>query len=165
VDVRAADSFTQELFDIWKDVGKESALRVSGWSMYPLIEDGDEVLIMHSHDAIRAGDTIAFKHGQRIIVHRVLRCYDVRGKTSYVNRGDNNLHIDSRVGDIGILGRVVAVVKKNGKKVGLESPLFRMLAYTILMFFELSRLLPKRLSQIRVAKVLDRLALRMVSVT
>lgn len=153
------NSFTEALFDIWKEVGNESTLQVSGWSMYPLIEDGDRVVVKHSHNNIKPGATIAFKKDHRIIVHRVLRCYNVRGETIYVNRGDNNLHIDSRVGDCAILGKVVGIVKKDGTKVNLESPLWQAVGYFVVKFTNISRFLPKRITQIRFAKIVDWFAL------
>ncbi len=170
MDCQITDSFTEQMFDIWKEVGKESTLQVSGWSMHPLIEDGDTVVVKHSHKDIKPGATIAFsvrsptdKKDHRIVVHRVLRCYTVRGETVYVNRGDHNQHIDSRVRESAILGKVVAIVRKDGKRINLESPFRRGVGYMVVRWVDFSRILPRQIRELRLARACGRIVFKILS--
>jgi signal peptidase I len=162
MDCQISDSFTEQMFDIWKEVGNESALQVSGWSMRPLIKDGDTVVVKHTHQGIKPGATIAFKKDQRIVVHRVLRCYTLRGETVYVNRGDHNQHIDSRVRESAILGKVVAIVRKDGKRTNLESLFWRGVGYMVVRCVDFSRILPRQIRELKVVRAFGRVVIKVL---
>jgi signal peptidase I len=147
------------MLDIWKEVGAETSLQVSGYSMFPLIAPGEIVIVKHTDADIRAGDIVAFKRGRRIVVHRVLRVHDVRGESVLLCRGDNNLFLDARVAKSKIFGKVLAVEKANGAKLNLENRLWRRVGRLIVSTFEQSRKLPKWFLRKRVASVFTRVAL------
>jgi signal peptidase I len=163
VDSQLTDSLASQIFDIWKDTKYNSTVQVSGWSMYPFIEDGDSVVLIHTHQVLKPGDTVAFRKDQRILVHRVLRCYQLRGETIYVTRGDNNRHIDPRVHEQAIVGRVAAIVRKNNKRINLETPLWRLIGRMIAKSVSISRVLPRQLVEQRFIRTLGRVVLRILS--
>lgn len=165
MDCQATNSFSELMFDIWKDVGKESTLQVSGWSMHPLIKDGDSVVVKHTRQDIKPGETVAFMQGQRIIVHRVLRRYRLRGETFYVNRGDRNQFIDSRVRENAILGKVVAIERKsNNRKIILDSPFWQSVGFMVVKCVNVSRYLPRYVRELDVTRKFGRAVFKILSI-
>lgn len=158
--VEAPPHITNAVFEVWKRVGNKSRVLVGGWSMHPLIEDGDTALVLHTCKDVDVGTVIAFKlTKERIVVHRVLRSYLRRSKRVFICRGDNNLHLDPPLSEEMVIGRVEAVRKKSGKTIALDGIVQRWLGYTIVGCFELARKLPRAWTQIKVAKVFDRIAM------
>ncbi len=70
---------------------------VRGCSMYPLLRQGDLVIIVHKDpDDIRVGDIIVYRSLKgHLIIHRVVAIIKVNGKYEYVTKGDHNPHDDS----------------------------------------------------------------------
>jgi signal peptidase I len=131
--------------DAWRLASKESRLRVSGYSMRPLIQFGDNVIVRHGTKGIAPGVPIAYKRGRRIVVHRVLRCYDVDGKLMVVCRGDANRFADKRVGEDAIIGRVTSVVNQRGHARNFESMFWRQVGLLIVRLTEMTRHMPSGL--------------------
>jgi signal peptidase I len=163
VDSQLTDSLASQIFDIWKDTKHNSTVQVSGSSMHPLIEDGDSVVVTHTHQELKPGEIVAFRKGQRIVVHRVLRCYQLGDETIYVTRGDHNRHIDPRVHEQAIVGRVAVIVRKNNKRIDLETPLWRLIGRMMAKSMSISRALPRQLVEQRFIRTLGRVALRILS--
>lgn len=157
--MKSETAIADAMLDIWKEVGGENSLQVSGSSMRPLIAPGETVRVKLTDAEIVPGEIVAFKRGRRIVVHRVLRVCAVRGETVFLCRGDNNLFLDARVTRSKILGRVVAIEKTNGTSVHLRKRLWQIVGRLIVLFFDLSRKLPRRLPRKRVAKIFTRIAL------
>lgn len=157
--MKSESALADAMLDIWKQVGGETSLQVSGYSMYPLLAPGETVVVRHSDANIHAGDIVAFKRGRRIVVHRVLRVYDLRGETVLLCRGDNNLFLDARVLTSAILGKVIAIEKSNGAKLNVENRMWQWVGKWIAFTFDRSRKLPKWFRRKRIAKVCTRVAL------
>jgi signal peptidase I len=157
--MRLENSVADAMLDIWKEVGGETSLQVSGYSMYPLIAPGENVIVKHTDADIRPGDIVAFKRGLRIVVHRVIRVCMVRGEFVLLCRGDNNLFLDARVTMSKILGKVLAIEKMNGASVNLGNGLWQRVGRLIVFTFNQSRKLRRRWFQKRVAKIFTRVAL------
>lgn len=158
--VEAPPHITDAIFEVWKEIQNKSRVQVRGWSMHPLIEDGDTAVVVHTCKGIHVGSVIAFKPvKERIVVHRVLRSYLRASKRVFICRGDNNFHLDPPVTEEMVIGRVEAVRKESGKIVALDGTLQRYMGYAIVGCFELARKLPRAWTQIKVAKVFDRIAM------
>lgn len=64
---------------------------VDGYSMCPSLREGDLVLgVKPEH--VEKGDIIIYRslHGDKLIIHRVIRVIVVDGRRYYVTKGDNN---------------------------------------------------------------------------
>lgn len=68
---------------------------VRGSSMYPLLQDGDLVVVIPSR-TIDLGDVIVYRNDrEEFVIHRVVAKLQCGNKTLYVTKGDNNPFIDS----------------------------------------------------------------------
>jgi signal peptidase I len=124
------DSIASAVFDIWQEVGKESRLKVSGWSMSPLIKNGDLVIIRHAKDSVGVGSIIAYRKAQQIITHRVIQVHKEYDKTTFITKGDFNLHSDTPVSEEEVIGKVIAVEK--GKRIFyLDTKVWRVVGYIL----------------------------------
>lgn len=67
-------------------------------SMSPKINKGDAVIIekLKAKDKLKKGDIIAYDKDSKIIVHRIVKVKEEKGKTVYVTKGDINNSADSR---------------------------------------------------------------------
>ena len=110
--------------------------RAYGISMYPTIQDGDEIILqpIKSSDKLKAGNIVAIEtHRNIIAIHRVIK----RGskKNRVITKGDNYQRIDGFVPSNQILGMVVEVyrdgerVNLTWKKCGIKTSLFFLLSY------------------------------------
>lgn len=85
-------------------------IRVSGNSMTPFLEDGDEADVVEAaKEDFKPGDLIVFGRGGELFVHRMVRS----GKESFMEMGDNQgggawMEWQPR------MGKVVSVAKKDG---------------------------------------------------
>ncbi|OYT37669.1 MAG: signal peptidase I [Desulfurococcales archaeon ex4484_58] len=74
--------------------GSETPIAVvRGYSMYPLLREGDLVFAYKPKpEDIHVGDIIIYK-GLRgnLVIHRVIKIRVINGKYYYVTKGDNNL--------------------------------------------------------------------------
>jgi hypothetical protein len=157
--MKIENSVADAMLDIWKEVGSETSLKISGYSMYPLIAQGENVIVKHTDADIRAGDIVAFKRGRRIVVHRVMRVHEVRGESVLLCRGDNNLFLDARVVTSNILGKILSVEKADGRRLDLENWRWQFVEKVIVFLFDQSRKLPRRFFLKRAAKIITTIAL------
>ena len=110
-----------------RDPDKRTALRTSGVSMEPLLRARDEVVIRaFPAPDIAAGDVIAFRQGDLLLVHRVVAIGP--GPVLY-EKGDNNLYL-SVVAPERVLGVVTEVVAA-GRRLDLRAPRFRRLGRAV----------------------------------
>ena len=100
------------VFDLWSAAGKKTELTVNGWSMRPLIDYGDTVLLDHAARDIRPGAIVAFRRGNKIVVHRVLRRRRVGDEWVYVSRGDATVRHDPPVRQHAVIGEVLSLRKQ-----------------------------------------------------
>ena len=68
--------------------------------MEPKIHIGDMVIIKVTNEPYKAGDIIAFREGNIVVVHRIIQVMEVDGKTKYQTKGDNNNAPDKGLVDI-----------------------------------------------------------------
>ena len=96
------------------DTGLAVRFRARGTSMRPAIEDGDLMTVAPVDEAaIRIGDVVLFRQGQRPIAHRVRRIVaGGPGRVALVLRGDANGADDAPIEPAQVLGRVVAIERR-----------------------------------------------------
>jgi signal peptidase I len=89
--------------------GKTIRIKAHGYSMYPCIKPGSLILI----EPIRlkglpvAGEIIAIKRDNGLIVHRLVKTISKNGVTWFIARGDSNAYTDNPVNSEKIAGRIV----------------------------------------------------------
>src|SRR5262245_9104933 len=98
---------------VWSEVGEEHVIPISGRSMLPLIQDGDQVLVAHGEVGIRRGDVVVFRQEGKLVAHRVLRIEPQASGSTFLMKGDNNFQVDLPVKVEEIVGRVRLI--KRGK--------------------------------------------------
>ena len=109
------------VLDFWLEAGQRSHLPIAGRSMLPFLRDGWAVEVAHTRDDIRRGDVIAYRAGQRVVVHRVVRTLP-NGRL--LTKGDWRLRCDPPVVRSQIIGPVVSAITPWGT-VNLTAPWWR----------------------------------------
>ena len=91
-------------------------IKTFGDSMFPLLQDGDIVLIKKvKFLKIKVNDIVCFKRKNHLVTHRV-----VYKTTKYtITKGDNNPFSDGKIRPDKILGRV-ASIKRDGQNLNIE---------------------------------------------
>ena len=91
-------------------------IRVSGNSMVPFLEEGDEVeVVAAERKDFRPGDLIVFDRHGDLIVHRVIKA----GKNSFLEMGDNQRN-GSWWEWQDHLGKVVSLVRRGGAAIPVD---------------------------------------------
>lgn len=107
----------QAVLDVWAEAGRRSRAAIQGMSMVPLLRPGEVVVVVHSREALRCGQIVAYRSGERVIVHRLVRR---RREGDLLLAGDSRVLADAPVLGGAVIGRVVAV-EHEGRCVNLES--------------------------------------------
>jgi len=89
--------------------GKTIRIKAHGYSMYPCIKPGSLILIepINLKGPPRAGEIIAIRRENGLVVHRLIRTVVINGVTCYIARGDSNAYADDPVKPEMIPGRIV----------------------------------------------------------
>jgi signal peptidase I len=89
--------------------GKTIRIKAHGYSMYPCIKPGSMILIepLKAKGLPVAGEIIAIKRENGLIVHRLSRIITKNGIITYIARGDSNAYADDPVKIDKIPGRIV----------------------------------------------------------
>jgi signal peptidase I len=109
-----------EMAKLMREVlGKGASFRfkAKGFSMTPIINDGDIITVSPCLSAgLRSGDVAAFTHPvtDRLVVHRIV---EIRGG-AFMVKGDNNENFDGLIPESRVLGRITRI-ERNGKSVQL----------------------------------------------
>jgi signal peptidase I len=111
--------------DVWGASGEQHFIPVSGSSMLPLIQDGDQALVRHGLSGIQCGDMVIFRQQGKMVVHRVLRINLHPNGSTFLIKGDNNLTVDPPVQAEEIVGRVL-LIKRGEKTLAVDTYPWRM---------------------------------------
>ena len=76
-------------------------IKVSGYSMVPLINPNDLVLVQSLGRKLKLGEVVLFYDGERLITHRIVRIID---ENLIQTKGDNNLFLDPIIPMENVLG-------------------------------------------------------------
>jgi signal peptidase I len=93
--------------------GTAVQFRAEGESMYPTIRDGEAITVVPAApQTIVRGDVVLFRHGRRVLAHRVVGV-TVSGKDRLFElRGDAKVAGDGSVSANAIVGKVIDVRRK-----------------------------------------------------
>jgi peptidase S24-like protein len=116
---------TREFLAISTDVlhdGHAVRFRAEGWSMYPIIRDGDivEVAPVRASQLCR-GDVLLCRIGDAAIAHRLVGFNNSADRTALVLRGDAAFAKDAPVPFTSVIGRVTDV-RRDGNERRLATP-------------------------------------------
>ncbi len=103
------------LREIWQQTGDLHWLPVQGYSMLPLLRDGDSILVTHDLSNMRKGDILVFQRADGLVAHRLIQVVKHSGNSPvYLTKGDNCTYFDAPLAGKDILGRVNSV-RKDGR--------------------------------------------------
>lgn len=112
-----------ELYELGREfVGTEVSLRFEarGWSMYPLIKDGDVLEVSPvPWCKVRSGDVLFYRSGDRMLAHRALGRCSGESESRMRVRGDGFLQEDPPICERDMIGRVDAVYRPGRRKLRL----------------------------------------------
>ncbi len=126
----ARGSITEAVLEIWAERKARNRLKIAGNSMFPLIKDGDSVLVEHGAAGIRRGDIIVFRRGNDLAAHRVLCICDSDAGPTFTAKGDNAPRPDRPLSADKIVGRVL-VVERGGRYMSLDTAIWRGIGWLI----------------------------------
>ncbi len=103
---------TNELVREAIDKNGSFRFRVEGFSMFPFLVEGDEVIIEKVPiQDLKIGEIVTYIRDEMLIVHRIKRIDGVSNKMIFVTQGDNLNHEDLPVMEKEIIGRVRTVIR------------------------------------------------------
>lgn len=95
--------------NLWRRSGAVHEFPVRGHSMWPLIRDGDRVLVSHGRQGIGEGDVVVFWQNARPTAHRILRVPRGPEDQVFLAKGDHSPQLDPPVHAAHIIGRVTEI--------------------------------------------------------
>ncbi len=106
-------------------------LRLSGYSMFPFLREGDIGSIKKCEIAkLKIGDVIVFKHNTKMIGHRLIKKEILNEKYILTTKGDTSIKPDHSFSDDLYVGKLVCINRK-GKQVNLQTMLNYWYGYLI----------------------------------
>lgn len=93
------------------DEGKSVQFVPQGISMLPFIQGGLDKVLVRKAEAVGVGDIVLTPYGDHLILHRV---YAIKG-TQLILMGDGNLEGNEVVGKSEVWGKVLEIIKPNGR--------------------------------------------------
>ena len=118
------DPVLDTVLNVWTLAGEKHYIPITGRSMFPLIRNGDQVLVAHGCAGIRRGEVIVFRHDGKLIAHRVLRISKNEAGHMFLTKGDNVLQFDPPLRANEIVGRVLAI-KRGEQQISLDTTIWR----------------------------------------
>lgn len=98
-----------EILRLWKKAGRGIKIKVTGFSMYPIIRTGDTVSLklMDGQD-LKTGDLITFWENQKLVVHRLIKKQKQNHKWIFCEKGDNAITLSWVNGDQ-VVGKAIRI--------------------------------------------------------
>lgn len=100
----------------------------SGFSMWPFLRQGEKLIVKKTNPGdLSVGDVILYRFEKELACHRLVK--KVRAKNEYklYARGDNSLSAPELVLEGALQGKVIGVVKRNGKVTDISALMPRLL--------------------------------------
>ncbi|MFC1771205.1 S24/S26 family peptidase [Candidatus Margulisiibacteriota bacterium] len=89
----------------------QETFRFQGLSMYPLLIDGDQVLVKYiKSDQLAFGDIIVYKTADKFIIHRY---FYSKNETEIIAKGDNSFKTDPPFNNKYLVGKVIKIDGKD----------------------------------------------------
>src|SRR4030067_3161440 len=81
---------------LWQQSNESHWLPVRGFSMLPLLREGDRILVSHDLSGVKRGDIMVFQQGEGLVAHRVISITrnHANGRV-YRTKGDNCAYFDA----------------------------------------------------------------------
>jgi signal peptidase I len=110
--------------------GKSLRFQARGGSMWPLVRDGDVVLVAPlDARSVRTGDLVLFRAGPgNVVIHRVIRVEVSQGRRRFTVQGDAVLLPDGVIPEAQVCGRVAAI-DRGGAHLDMDRPVLRSLSW------------------------------------
>lgn len=119
---------TDELYELTDDLlnsNQQVKLKVGGYSMFPLLRNGDEIIINRCHiSELNIGDVVVFKTGDKWIAHRLHKKVSENNKTILITKGDSCNFKDLPVTEENFVGKVISFFRK-GKEKNINSDFYK----------------------------------------
>ncbi len=122
-------------------------IKPQGYSMYPLLVPGrDEVLVAPTdHFKLKRGDVVLYRRDESILVlHRIWK----RQGDQFYLVGDNQKEIEGPLRPDQMRGIMVGLVR-NGRKISVKNPLYRMYAGIWLVMRPLRPVISKTVAKLK----------------
>ena len=88
-------------------------LRLSGFSMFPFLKDGDVALIKKVEiSALKTGDVIVFKLDQKMIAHRLMEIKKNGEHYEITTKGDTSKNNDPKFTELNYVGKITSFNRK-----------------------------------------------------
>lgn len=128
---RSINSTGADFLELSRDIlekGKSVRFQAKGWSMRPLIRDGDFIIVSPiENSSIKTGDVVFYSAtGNKVIVHRLIRKYKQKGKITVLIKGDASFSSPEKIDIQNVLGKVIAI-ERNGQKKRLDTKLHQII--------------------------------------
>lgn len=124
------DAVLGAVLNVWGQTKEQHYISINGRSMFPLIREGDQVLVAHGCTGMRRGDVIVFRLRGTLIAHRVLNIFESDVGPIFVTKGDNVSQFDPPLSDNEIVGRILAV-KRGNRCMPLDTVIWKILGWFI----------------------------------
>lgn len=116
--------------EIWSETDRQQIISITGRSMLPLIQTGDQVLVAHGRKNARRGDVIVFLQDEKMVAHRVLYVNPNSAEAAFIAKGDNNASLDPPVSAGRYVGRVLRI-KRGERWLSIDTPAWRVTGWLI----------------------------------
>ena len=128
---RNINSTGADFLELSRDIfekGKSVRFQAKGWSMRPLIRDGDLIVVNPiENSSIKTGDVVFYSTtGNKVIVHRLIRKYKQKGRITAFIKGDASFSSPEKIDIQNVLGKVIAI-ERNGRKKRLDTKLHQII--------------------------------------
>ncbi len=95
------------------DEGREVVVRAKGNSMLPFIRSERDSVVLRKSDSLEVGDIVLAHIQDKYVMHRIIR----REGDHFTMMGDGNIRGTEDFCREDVLGKVIWIVKENGRKV------------------------------------------------
>ena len=99
--------------EVFLKEGRDVVLKTKGNSMLPFIRGDKDSVRLRKLDCLEVGDIVLARLPGRYVMHRIISCEG----DDFVMMGDGNLAGTERFNRDDVIGKVVAIIKADGKEV------------------------------------------------
>jgi signal peptidase I len=113
-------------------------LRLSGFSMFPFLKEGDVALIKKVEiTALKIGDVIVFKQGEKMIAHRLFEIVKNGEHFTITTKGDTSQNNDPIFTEKEYVGKIISYNRKE-KKITITTKFYELIGRIIVKTSQLN---------------------------
>lgn len=109
------ETVLEGMWQLWHQSGRPLSMQMVSNSMYPLIREGDHLVIEPQPRQFYLGDVVIYRRHQQLIAHRLIAIRQSEQAKWFILKGDNAIGIDPPLSRKQLMGRVVRVERALGK--------------------------------------------------